>query len=350
MDWEQLREKTLGEVGTSLVAEGAGVTAGFIGAAIVGRQIQNRVKSDTAVEADPTATNKIMAWSANNVPKIALWYLLKKYTTVEPGEVLTPMKEATVDAKKAVSGSIIYDTIIRLANGGRNPGDVRLWGYSVMSPEPHKSAQSPVQSTSQADIQRLIQENSALRAELNKALQRLAQPPLPAPAPPVAQPAPQVAAPPPVQMAPVVQTQPQRVYQQAPPPVIRYQPVPQVAAQPQVFQQAPPPVIRYQQAPPMVSYTPVQQPAPVRAAAQPIVQVEQRPPMVRAEEITPVPYSPGQPFAPYVAQPIPPAVQERERKYGFMDSVTPPVVQERQKKYGFMAGGEKDVAAMFGML
>lgn len=332
MDWEQLREKTLGEVGTSLVAEGAGVTAGFIGAAIVGRQIQNRVKSDAAVLSDPTATNKIMAWSANNVPKIALWYLLKKYTVVEPGEVLTPMKEATVDAKKAVSGSIIYDTIIRLANGGRNPGDVRLWGYSVMSPEPQP--QKSVQSTSQADIQRLIQENSALRAELNKALQRLAQPPLPAPAP-VAY-APQVAAPPPVQVAPMVQAQPQQVFQQAPPPVIRYQPVT-------------PPVVRYQQAPPVISYTPMQQPAPVRAVA-PIVRVEQRPPMVRAEEITPVPYSPGQPFAPYAAQPIPPAVQERERKYGFMDSVTPPVVQERQKRYGFMAGGEKDVAAMFGML
>jgi hypothetical protein len=100
----------------------------------------------------------------------------------------------------------------------------------------------------------------------------------------------------------------------------------------------------------MVSYTPVQQPAPVQRAVAPIVQVEQRPPTVRAEEITPVPYSPGQPFAPYAAQPVPPAVQERERKYGFMDSVTPPAVQEREKKYGFMAGGEKDVAAMFGML
>lgn len=308
MDWEQLREKTLGEVGTSLVAEGAGVTTGFIGAAIVGRQIQNRVKSDDAVLADPTATNKIMAWSANNVPKVAMWYLLRKYATVEPGEVLTPMKEATVDAKKAISGSIIYDTIIRLANGGRNPGDVKLWGYSVMSPEPQKS----VQSTSQADIQRLIQENSALRAELNKALQRLAQPPLPAPIIQQPLPAPQVPAPPPVQIAP--QAQHPQVFQQAPPPVIRYQPV----------------------TPPVVSYTPAQ-PAPVQRAAAPIVQVEQRPPMVRAEEM--------------VAQPVPPAVSERERKYGFMNfEQTPPAVQERQDKFGFMKGGEKDIASMFGML
>jgi hypothetical protein len=331
MDWEQLREKTLGEVGTSLVSEGAGVTGGFLLAGFVGRQIQDRVKSDDAVTASPTATNKVMAWTANNVPKLALWYLLKKYAVVEPGETLTPMKEATVDAKKAVAGSIVFDTLVRLSQGGINPARVDLFGYRLLGAEPQKSS---AQSSSQADIQRLIQENSALRAELNKALQRLAQPPLPAPAPPVQQPmpvAPQVAAPPPVQMAPV-------------------QMAPMVQAQhPQVFQQAPPPVIRYQPAPPVISYTPVQQPAPVGAAA-PIVRVEQRPPSVRAEEITPVPYSPGQPFAPYAAQPIPPAVQERQRKYGFMDSVTPPVVQERQKKYGFMAGEEKDVASMFGML
>ncbi len=322
MDWEQLREKTLGEVGTTLIAEGAGVTGGFLLAGFVGRQIQDRVKSDDAVTASPTAANKVMAWTANNVPKLALWYLLKKYAAVEPGEALTPTKEATVDAKKAVAGSIVFDTLVRLSQGGINPARVDLFGYRLLGAEPQKS----VQSSSQADIQRLIQENSALRAELNKALQRLATPAVP-PAPPVAQPAPQMAAPPPVQMAPAVQVQP-----------------------PQVFQQAPPPVVRYQPAPPMVSYAPVQQPAPVQRAAAPIVQVEQRPPTVRAEEITPVPYSPGQPFAPYAAQPAPPIVQERERRYGFMDSVTPPVVQERQKRYGFMAGEEKDIASMFGML
>ncbi len=281
MDWEQLRERTLGEVGTALVSEGLGVTGGFIGAAIVGRQIQNRVKSDDAVLADPTASNKVMAWSANNVPKLAMWYLLKRYADVEPGEALTPMKEATVDAKKAISGSIIYDTIIRLANGGTNPGDVKLWGYQIMSGGPQKSVQS-----SQADTQRLIQENSALRAELNKALQRLATPT-------------QAVAP-----APVVRTSPA--------------PVVNVSPTPQVVQQAPP-VVRYQPAvPPVVSYSapPV---APVRQAT---------------------------------AQPIPPAVSERERKYGFMQSdQTPPGVQERERKFGFMRAGEEgNVASMFGML
>lgn len=318
MDWEQLRERTLGEVGTSLISEGGGVTAGFLGAAIVGRQIQNRIKADGAIV---SGTDKIVAWSANNVPKIAMWYLLKRYTAVEPGETLTPMKEATVDAKKAVAGSIVFDTLVRLSKGGKNPASVDVFGYQLLTGAPDKAAAS-----SQSDIQRLIQENSALRAELNKALQRLATP---APqAPPVVQ----VQAPPVVQVQapaqPIVQAQPPQA-----PPVIRYQPV----------------------TPPIVSYTPAPQPAPIQRAAPvaPIVHVEQRPPVVRAEELqippySKIPYSPGQPFAPYASQP--PAVQERERKYGFMESSQPPVVQERQKRYGFMSGEEKDIAAMFGML
>jgi hypothetical protein len=280
-----MREKTLGEVGTALASEGLGVTGGFLGAGVLGRQIQNRIKSDADVAANPTISNKIMAWSANNVPKIALWYLLKKYAPVEPGEVLTPVKEATVDAKKAVAGSIIFDTIVRLSNGGQNTGTVSIFGYQLLSgsPETQKSA------SSQADTQRLIQENSALRSELNKALQRLAQPPLPAP---VAQ-APQVATP--------VQAPPQQIYQQAPP-VIRYQPVT-------------PPTVSYIPAPP------AQAPAPVQRAS---------------EE---------------VAVQTPPVVSERQKKYGFMNfEQTPPAVQERQAKYGFMKGGEKDIASMFGML
>jgi hypothetical protein len=284
MDWEQLRERTLGEVGTSLVAEGAGVTGGFLLAGFVGRQVQDRVKSDAAVIASPTATNKIMAWGANNVPKLVVWYLLKKYTTVEPGEVLTPVKEATVDAKKAVAGSIVFDTLVRLSKDGINPAEIDLFGYRLLGSGSSESQKS-VQSSSQADTQRLIQENSALRAELNKALQRLATPAVPA----QAQPAP-VAAP--------LQAQSQ-VVQQAPPPVIRYQPV-----------------------------TPPAQPAPVQKAA-PIVQVEQRPPMVATEEVSAQPEKPRQP------------------KYGFMNEQTPP--KERQDKFAFMKG-EKDIASMFGML
>lgn len=285
MDWEQLRERTLGEVSTALVSEGLGVTGGFLAAGFVGRQIQDRVKADSAIV---TSTDKVMAWTANNVPKFAMWYLLKRYADVEPGEAITPMKEATIDAKKAIAGSIIFDTLVRLSKGGTNPAEISLFGYRLLS---GGSANSPEMQKTQADIQRLIQENSALRAELNKALQRLATP-VPQPAPVVAAPAP----------APVVNVAPAHIVQQAPP-VVRYQP-----SQPPIVSYAPAPV-----APPV---------APVR----------------RAEPIT--------------VQPVPPAVSERERKYGFMQSdQTPPAVQDRERRYGFMKGGEeKDVAAMFGML
>lgn len=284
MDWEALRERTLGEVTTSLVSEGAGVTGGFLAAGFVGRQIQDRIKSDDAIV---TSTDKVMAWTANNVPKIAMWYLLRRYTSVEPGEELTPLKEATVDAKKAVAGSIIFDTLVRLSKGGKNPAEISLFGYRLLS---GGSGSSPEIQKTQADIQRLIQENSALRAELNKALQRLAAP--------VQQP---------VAVAPV-QVVSQPVMRAAPAPA----PVVNVTPTPQIVQQAPP-VVRYQPAtPPVVSYS--------------------APPMA--------------------VQPIPPAVSERERKYGFMQSdQTPPGVQERERKFGFMRAGEEgNVASMFGML
>lgn len=281
MDWEQLRERTLGEVGTSLVSEGLGVTGGFLAAGFVGRQIQDRIKSDDAIV---TSTDKVMAWTANNAPKLVLWYLLRRYTP-EPGEELTPMKEATVDAKKAVAGSIIFDTLVRLSKGGKNPAEISLFGYRLLS---GGTGSSPEIQKTQADIQRLIQENSALRAELNKALQRLAAP-TPAQQPPVQ-----------VVSQPVMRT--------APAPVVNITPAPQVV------QQAPP-VVRYQPAtPPIVSYQ-----APPRQVA---------------------------------AQPVPPPVAERERKYGFMQSdQTPPGVQERERKFGFMRAGEEgNVASMFGML
>lgn len=275
MDWEQLREKTLGEVGTALVTEGGGVAGGFVGAAFVGRQFQNWIKPDSGVV---SFTDAAMAWAANNVPKLAVWYLTRSYA-IEPGETVTPVKEAISDARKAFAGSVVFDTLMRLSNSGKNPASASIMGWQVLG-----SGESPeVQKSAQADVQRLIQENSALRAELNKALQRLATQPIAPPAQSATQPATQV------------------VVQPAAPPVVRYTPVTPYSVPP----------------------APMPAPAPVVRA----------PPVARAEEI--------------VAQPVPPVVQERQRRYGFMQ---PPPVQQRQRKYGFMAGEEKDIATMFGML
>lgn len=292
MDWEQLRERTLGEVGTALATEGVGVAGGLLGASFIGRQIENVIlgKSSTGTQvritAGDTFTTKFKGWAANNVPKLLGWYMLRNYAKVEPGEMVTPGKEITVDAKKAFAGSVVFDTLIRVTNHGVPIGPVSFMGVEWLGDEDKQ--QTPAL---QADMQRLIQENSALRSELNKALQRIASTPAPI-----------------AVQYPTVQTQ----VPTPPPaaPVVRYQPV----------QAAPAPQVTYSEQRPAV---------PVRRAE---------------EEASQMPYT--------YAQPTPPVVHERQRQYGFMQyDVTPPAVQERQKKYSFMSdSGEKDIAAMFGML
>lgn len=334
MDWEQLRERTLGEVSTALITQGAGVAGGFVGAAFVGRQVQNLVKKDADIA---TMTDKVMAWTANNVPKIAIWYLARGYA-LEPGETVTPMKEAISDARKAMAGSVVFDTLMRLANGGINPASATLWNWQVLDNKGQKSVQ--------ADTQRLIQENSALRAELNKALQRLATQPASLPAAPTPAMSPvqtvqhraaqmtqrqapvqitQMPAPAPVQATPVQVTPVYAAPVQATPVQVAPVYAAQQRAPVQTVQQPVPP-------PPIVRYTPM-----AERSAKPVVRLGQaaqpRPPMIRAEQMQ-----------------EPPPVAERERRYGFMREVTPPAVQERERRFGFMAGGEKDIAAVFGML
>jgi len=325
MDWEGLREKTLGEVANTLVAEGVGVGAGFIGASTIGRRVEDYMLGapvDTG-----SWTSILKGWSYNNVPKLAIWYMIRKYVPETPE---TRTQEMMMDAKKAIAGSVVFDTLLRASNHGapvHDPSGYKLLGGKG---EPIRTAAPP-----QADTQRLIQENSALRTELNKALQRLAAPaPAPqpiyvqAPAPqPVQVQAPQavhVAAPQPVQpvqvqvQAPPVQVQVQAPPARAPAPVVRYQPAPAPAR--------PAPVVRVEQQ---------AQPAQERQQKFAFMPAQSAPPVVRVEQ---------QQLAPQA-----PAVSERQRKFAFMP--TPPAVQERQRKYGFAGkNSEKEIAAMFGML
>lgn len=328
MDWEGLRERTLGEVANTLVAEGVGVGAGFIGASTVGRRIEDYMlttaqTAELAGSGPASWTTIIKGWAYNNIPKLAGWYVIRKYTPEVPE---TRTQEMMMDAKKAIAGSIVFDTLLRTTNHGKpvhDPGSYKLLGGSG---EPVRTAAPP-----QADVQRLIQENSALRTELNKALQRLAAPA------PVQQPV-YVQAPAPAPQPVYVQA-PQPVQVAAPVHVQAPQPVQVRVAAPQVSVQAQPqaPVVNVTPAAPVVRYQPAprmpQAAAPMPA---PIVRVEaQAPPIVRVQQ---------QQLAPQ-----PPAVSERQRRYAFMP--TPPVVQERQQKYGFAGkSGEKEIAAMFGML
>lgn len=314
MDWEQLREATLGEVANTLVTEGVGVGAGFIGASTIGRRVEDYM---LPAGVDGASWSSIIkGWAYNNAPKLAAWYVIRKYVPTAPE---TRTQEMLADAKKAIAGSVVFDTLLRTTNHGmpvHDPGSYKLLGGKG---EPVRTAAPP-----QADMQRLIQENSALRTELNKALQRLAAPTL-APQQVYAQ------APQPMQVSAQnadvqrltqeinsLRAEMNRASQQvrvaAPAPHINVTPV---QAAPQVYVAPAPvaPVVRYQPA------------APVRAAAPPVVRIEQQ-------------------------QAVPPSVSERERRFAFMPTHNaPPDVQERERKYGFAGkSSEKDIATMFGML
>jgi len=294
MDWEGLREKTLGEVANTLVTEGVGVGAGFIGASTVGRRIEDYM---LPLGVDGASWSSIIkGWAYNNVPKLAAWYVIRKYVPETPE---TRTQEVLADAKKAIAGSVVFDTLLRTTNHGVPVHDPS--GYKLLGGK----GEQVRTAAPQADMQRLIQENSALRTELNKALQRLAAP-APAPQPVYVQaPAP---APQPVQVQAPVQ-----VRQVAP--VVNVAPI-QAAPAPAA------PVVRYQPAP-----APAPAPAPVRMQAPPVVRVEQQ-------------------------QPVPPAIAERERRFAFMPTYNaPPEVENREKKYGFAGkSSEKEIATMFGML
>ena len=298
MDWEGLREATLGEVANTLITEGVGVGAGFIGASTIGRRIEDYMQPTI----DPASWSSIIkGWAYNNAPKLAAWYVIRKYV---PTTAETKTQEMLMDAKKAIAGSVVFDTLLRTTNHGlpvHDPGSYKLLGGK---------GEQVRTAAPQADMQRLIQENSALRTELNKALQRLAAP----------TPAPQQ-----VQVS-TSNAEVQRLTQEinslraemnrasSAPHQVRVA-TPQVNVAPIQVAPTPAPVVRYQPA------------APVRAAAPPVVRIEQQ-------------------------QPIPPAVSERERRFAFMPTYhAPPEVREREQKYGFAGkSSEKDIATMFGML
>lgn len=171
-DYGELGTRTLGEVGRSLVTEGAGVVGGLLAAGFLGRQIQNRVTTDADVLAAPTIGNMAKAWAANNGPKIALWYLMRKY---DAGT------ELTADAKKAVMGSVALDTLVRVFNKGVNPLSITIGGYEFLGSGVGKVADNVSGAGMSADVQHIIQENKALRAELNKAYEKAGLEQLPTP-------------------------------------------------------------------------------------------------------------------------------------------------------------------------
>ncbi len=152
----------LREIGNAMVNEGFGTAGGFIGGGILGRQGENLImgkdpvtQAQIEVLTTDTFTTKAKAYLGNNVPKVAVWYIMRRY---DAGS------EVTKDVSKSLMGSVAFDTLLRLANNGVNPAAVYLGDYRILS------GQAPAGG---ANVQKLSQENAILKAELNKAIRQL---------------------------------------------------------------------------------------------------------------------------------------------------------------------------------
>lgn len=151
MDFEELKRLPLGDAARAIVTEGGATTGGFVGAGVLGRRIQSMVKSDAEVI---TITDKLFAWAGNNGPKIGLWYFLR-------GRPM--LGGASEDFNKGIVTSVAFDTLMRLLNDGKNPASATVMGYEALG-----EGSGTMSAAGNEAVQRLVQENSALRADLNK--------------------------------------------------------------------------------------------------------------------------------------------------------------------------------------
>jgi hypothetical protein len=143
----------VGDVSYHAAKEAAGVAAGFGIAGYTGTFFESRYKPN--VDAFSSTSDKLTALAVNNVPKIALWLGMKMKG---PDTVRDSSDMLWVDARKGVIGNVGLDIGLRLMNH-LAPPDMNF-GKKVLG---------------QKDAQRLIQENTALRENYNKALAKLSE-------------------------------------------------------------------------------------------------------------------------------------------------------------------------------
>lgn len=143
----------VGEVGYHAAQEGIGVAAGFGIAGYTGYFFESKFKPN--VDAFSSTGDKLTALAVNNIPKVALYLGMRMKT---PASIKDTSDMMWVDARKGVIGNVGLDVGLRLMNH-LAPPDLNL-GRKVLG---------------QKDAQRLIQENTALRENYNKALAKLSE-------------------------------------------------------------------------------------------------------------------------------------------------------------------------------
>lgn len=152
MDFEDIKRIPLGDVASAIVKEGGAVTGGLLAAGFAGRQLENMLMGTTPVTPTSSLIDKAKAAGANLAPKVVGWYLLRGRTG------------AAEDARKGVVTSAAFDLLMRLTNSGVNPATATVMGYQVLG----DGSIVGVSSANPDGVQRLMQENGALKTEVNR--------------------------------------------------------------------------------------------------------------------------------------------------------------------------------------
>lgn len=161
MEYGKISSMQVGDVAKGVAYEGGAVIAGLLGAGILGKQVEKFVKVATPAS---TMLDKALAYAGNNVPKIAAYYIVRK----EGGKLIGA--DLAKDVGKGILGSVVLDTLIRSGNDFAPGTTFKLFGFDVMSESAANAATPQVME----NMQRVLQENSALRQQLNSTLQKLA--------------------------------------------------------------------------------------------------------------------------------------------------------------------------------
>ena len=158
--------KKVGDAVTTGLIEGGGVVVGLIGAGIAGKQLEVLVKPNVTTVSP--VMDKLLAWGSNNATKVALHWAIGKFAPKSGfvGEVLH-------EAQKGAVASVALDSIVRLGNHGAPGTGLMIYGHNVMG-DINKTASTQEISQLQANFQKVVQDNSTLRTQLNQAMGKLA--------------------------------------------------------------------------------------------------------------------------------------------------------------------------------
>jgi hypothetical protein len=169
MRFEDMKNMSVGKVVTTAGLEGGAVVGGLFGSGLVGKISENLVKKGV-VPASPMS-DKVLAYVANNLPKVGVWYFFRSQSEGPKG-MLKDYEPYAKDVAKGAIGSLVLDTVVRLGNNYAPRTLFTIYGYDVLGNQ--ASGNNNVTPEMQQNMQKVLQENSSLRNQLNSALQRVA--------------------------------------------------------------------------------------------------------------------------------------------------------------------------------